>query len=77
MFGYKRILIIGYCWFGIWSIIAGLAVYADAVLFIWARVLTGIGPALCMPNALAILGATYPPGLKKSMFFSLFGAAAP
>lgn len=30
-----------------------------------------------MPNALAILGGTYPPGLRKGVIFSFFGATAP
>jgi MFS family permease len=37
----------------------------------------GIGPAIVLPNGLAILGATYKPGRRKAMVFSLFGACAP
>lgn len=55
----------------------GLAVYSTHVLFTFARVLQGIGPALCLPNALAILGVTYAPGKRKSIVFSLFAATAP
>ncbi|KKY18156.1 putative mfs transporter of unknown specificity [Phaeomoniella chlamydospora] len=77
MFGYKRMLIIGYCWFAIWSIVAGLAVYSNHVLFVFARVLQGIGPSLTMTNGLALLGATYAPGRRKNMVFSFFGATAP
>ena len=43
----------------------------------YLRLLTGIGPALCLPNGIAILGATYLPGLRKKPAFSLFGATAP
>ncbi|KAH7122644.1 major facilitator superfamily-domain-containing protein [Dendryphion nanum] len=77
MFGYKRMLVIGFVWFGIWNIIAGCAGYSDAVLFIFARVLQGIGPAILLPNALGLLGATYENGKKKDMVFCLFGACAP
>ena len=77
MYGYKRMLIIGYSWFSLWSMVAGLAVYSGHVLFTFARVLQGIGPAILLPNALALLGATYAPGLRKAMVFSLFGATAP
>lgn len=56
---------------------SGLAVYSNHVLFIFARVLTGIGPAICLPNAIALLGATYAPGRRKSMVFGIFGASAP
>jgi MFS family permease len=77
IFGYKRMLLIGFSWFSLWSLIAGLAVYSNSVLFIFSRVMQGIGPAIVLPNGLAILGATYKPGRRKAMVFSLFGACAP
>jgi hypothetical protein len=81
VFGYKTMVIIGFVWFAIWNVIAGLSVYVSGhggqVLFILARVLGGIGPAILLPNALGLLGATYNPGRKKDMIFSLFGACAP
>ncbi|KAF7547176.1 hypothetical protein G7Z17_g7908 [Cylindrodendrum hubeiense] len=77
VFGYKKMLIIGFAWFSIWSMVAGLAYYSNHILFIFARVLQGIGPAILMPNGLAILGATYGPGKRKAMVFCLFGACAP
>ena len=77
VYGYKRMLIIGFSWFSVWSMIAGLAVYSNHVLFTFARVLQGVGPAILLPNALAILGATYAPGPRKAMVFSIFGATAP
>ncbi|WPG99984.1 drug resistance protein [Acrodontium crateriforme] len=77
VFGYKRMLVIGYAWFGLWSLVAGLSVYSNYVLFIWARVLQGIGPSICLPNALALLGLLYEPGPRKNMAFAAFGACAP
>ena len=77
IYGYKRMLIIGFSWFSLWSMIAGLAVYSNHVLFTFARVLSGVGPAILLPNALAILGASYAPGPRKAMVFSIFGATAP
>jgi MFS family permease len=59
IYGYKRMLIIGLAWYALWSAIPGFAVWSNKVLFIFARVLAGIGPAICLPNALAILGASY------------------
>jgi MFS family permease len=32
---------------------------------------------MCLPNAVAILGITYPPGLRKNLIFAVFGAVAP
>ena len=79
VFGHKLILIVGLCWFATWSLIAGIAVYASQgyILFVFARALQGIGPALCLPNALAILGRTYKHGKRKNVVFSAFGATAP
>jgi MFS family permease len=81
LFGYKTMVIIGFAWFAIWNVVAGCCVYASGncgqVLFIFSRVLGGIGPAILLPNALGLLGATYNPSRKKDMIFSLFGACAP
>lgn len=76
-FGHKRLLLIGFAWFSVWSMVCGLAVYSNHVLFVFARVLQGIGPAIALPNSLAILGVTYAPGKRKAMVFSIFGAMAP
>lgn len=70
-------LLLGYIWFSIWSLVAGLAVYSNHVLFVFARVLQGIGPAICMPNGLAVLGIAYAPSKRKNLVFAIFGACAP
>ena len=77
LFGWKLMLVIGYAWFALWSIISGLAAYSNHVLFIFSRVLTGIGPAISLPNALALLGGLYRPGMKKNLAFAFFGGCAP
>ena len=77
VYGYKKMLIVGFSWFSVWSMVAGLAVYSNHVLFNLARVLQGVGPAICLPNALAILGTSYAPGPRKAMVFAIFGACAP
>ncbi|EXJ70580.1 uncharacterized protein A1O5_06650 [Cladophialophora psammophila CBS 110553] len=78
MFGYKLMLIIGFTWFSLWSMIAGLAIYSNHVLFVFARVFQGIGPAILLPNGVALLGASYANGSpRKDMVFAIFGACAP
>lgn len=98
LFGYKKMYIIGFSWFAIWSIVAGLSVYSNYVLFNFSRVFQGIGPAIILPkhvsllpfhrfclkhpltsfiSGIALFGATYEPGRRKAMVFSLFGACAP
>ncbi|KAI0881951.1 major facilitator superfamily-domain-containing protein [Annulohypoxylon maeteangense] len=80
IYGYKLMLSIGYAWFAVWTMISGLSIYNTEngyVMFVFARVLSGIGPAITMPNGLAIFGAAYPDGMRKAMAFALFGACAP
>ncbi|KAL3961189.1 hypothetical protein ACCO45_002712 [Purpureocillium lilacinum] len=77
VFGYKRLLITGLAWFSLWSLVAGLSVYSNYRLAVFSRVLQGIGPAICLPNALAIFGTAYAPGHRKAMVFAFFGAVAP
>lgn len=77
IFGYKRVLLVGLAWFSLWSMIAGLSAYSNFTLAVFSRVLQGIGPALCLPNAVAVLGVSYPPGHRKAMVFAFFGAVAP
>jgi hypothetical protein len=78
LYGSKRILILGWTWFGVWSVIGGCSAFTKSPIFFdTARALQGIGPAFLLPNALAIAGRTYPPGRKKNIIFSAFAMAAP
>ncbi|KAF4611339.1 hypothetical protein G7Y89_g15674 [Cudoniella acicularis] len=77
LYGHKKLFVAGFLWWAVWSLIAGFAVYSGPILFDICRAFQGIGPALCLPNAVAILGRSYKPGVRKSMMFSAFGATAP
>ena len=77
LFGWKLMLTIGYVWFAVWNVVSGLAWYSNEVLFIFSRVLAGIGPAMSLPNGLALLGALYQRGKRKNMAFAVFGGCAP
>ncbi|KAJ6087158.1 hypothetical protein N7467_006072 [Penicillium canescens] len=77
LFGHKRIFIIGMLWFALWTMVAGLSIYCNEYLFVFARVFQGLGPAALIPNGLALLGISYPAGPRKNMAFALFGACAP
>ncbi|KAJ5505223.1 hypothetical protein N7453_004180 [Penicillium expansum] len=77
VFGHRNMFVIGFCWFSAWSLLAGFSAWSNQILFDCCRALQGIGPAMLLPNAIAILGRTYRPGLRKEMIFSLFGATAP
>lgn len=79
IYGHKKLFIAGFMWFGLWSLLAGFSVYlrSTPIFFECCRAFQGIGPAFVLPNALAILGRTYPQGRRKEMVFCLFGATAP
>lgn len=77
LYGHRLMFIIGFTWFGLWSLLAGFSVWSSPVFFDCCRAFQGIGPAMLLPNAVAIFGQTYPPGRKKGFVFSLFGACAP
>jgi len=77
MYGHRNLYIVGFAWYAVWSVVAGVAVYSGDTLFSIARAFQGIGCALLVPNALALVGRTYGASPKKNMIFALFGAAAP
>ncbi|WPG99311.1 Hypothetical protein R9X50_00212400 [Acrodontium crateriforme] len=76
--GHKRMLIFGYFFLGVWSSFSGFSAFVgQQSYFDFCRAFQGIGAAMLAPNALALLGRAYVPGLKKNVIFSLFGAMAP
>jgi MFS family permease len=77
VFGHKRFFVAGFVWFGLWSALAGFAVYSGPIFFAFCRAVQGIGPALLLPNAIAIIGRCYNPGMRQNMIFCAFGATAP
>ncbi|CAD6633530.1 EM14S01-3B_G0005400.mRNA.1.CDS.1 [Saccharomyces cerevisiae] len=77
IFGHKKFFVVGFLWYGLWSLLAGFSVYSNQIFFDCCRAFQGMGPAFALPNAIAIIGRTYKPGKKQNMIFSLFGACAP
>ncbi|KAI1173313.1 major facilitator superfamily transporter [Nemania sp. FL0916] len=87
IYGYKRLFLIGNLWFAFSSLMAGFTIFIPLrsssgrqtryAIFLLARLLQGIGPALMIPNGVALLGVTYVPGPRKAMLFAIFGAMAP
>ncbi|WWC67828.1 uncharacterized protein I206_101745 [Kwoniella pini CBS 10737] len=75
MFGPKLIWSIG-CIFGIASNV-GSGFCKSPIPFDICRAIAGLGSALSLPNALAILGRTYPPGKVRNIVFAILGALAP
>ena len=77
MYGHRNLYMIGFVWYAVWSVVAGVSVYSGSILLNVSRAFQGIGCALLVPNALALVGRTYGTSPKKNMILALFGAAAP
>ncbi|CZT23488.1 related to Drug resistance protein YOR378W [Ramularia collo-cygni] len=77
MYGHRNLCLMGYAWYAVWSTIAGVSVYSGDILFSFSRGMQGIGPAIVVPNALALVGMAYGASPRKNMIFALFGASAP
>ena len=58
-FGRRRLFVVGTVWFGVASLLCGLAPNVEALVA--ARVLQGIGGALLTPGSLAILQSSFAP----------------
>ena len=59
-FGRRRVFVVGTVWFGVASLLCGLA--PDVEALIAARALQGVGAALLTPGSLSLLQASFVPG---------------
>jgi MFS family permease len=78
MYGHKKMFMIGWVWFAVWSVVCGFGyTTSNVVFFSICRGFQGIGPALLIPNAIALLGRNFEPGTQRNTAFACFGAAGP
>ena len=81
VYGIKRVLIGGYIWTVVWSILCGISYYnrkAVAAMYICCRAFQGAGMAFVLPNILGAAGRVYSPRtLRKNLVFGFIGFAAP
>ncbi|QDS74697.1 hypothetical protein FKW77_000439 [Venturia effusa] len=77
MFGHKKIFVLGWIWLAIASFFCGFGYRWGPIALSIARGFQGIGPALLVPNAMALIGRTWGMGDKRAMIFSIFGACGP
>lgn len=73
--GHKKIFSLGCMWWTIWALGGGFSDNLIAVCLM--RGLCGIGGGLMIPNIVALLGITFPPGKKRNLALALFGSMAP
>jgi MFS family permease len=69
--------LLGWLWLALWSFIVGFAHNWGPIAFSVARGFQGIGPAILVPNAMALIGRTYPVGDKRALVYSIFGTMGP
>lgn len=67
--------IVGCTWWVLWALCGGFS--NNLVSICIMRGLCGIGGGLMVPNIVALLGITFPPGKKRNLAMGLFGAMAP
>lgn len=75
IYGHKNVLLAGAAWWIVWSFINAFCNHF--VAFNVARALSGIGAAMIVPNAVAVIGTTLPPGKMRNLSLGFFGAGAP
>lgn len=77
IYGHKLIFLIGWGWFAACSLLTGFSYLYDVKFFAVCRAFQGIGPALLVPNAIALIGRNFALGDKRNTAFACFGAAGP
>ncbi|KAJ6037310.1 major facilitator superfamily domain-containing protein [Penicillium herquei] len=75
VYGHKQLLLIGGAWLSLCTLIGAFC--NNFFAFITMRALAGVGGAIIMPNAVAMISATNPPGRMRNLSLGLFGASAP
>lgn len=80
VYGIKKVLLGGYLWTVLWSILSGIAWYTQHLgpsFYVVARTFQGVGIAFVLPNIIGSVGRVYHNGLRKKMVFGLIGFSAP
>ena len=75
VYGHKQLLLIGGAWLSVCTLIGAFC--NNFLAFITMRALAGVGGAIIMPNAVAMISATNPPGRMRNLSLGLFAASAP
>ncbi|PQE29397.1 efflux pump antibiotic resistance protein [Rutstroemia sp. NJR-2017a WRK4] len=75
VYGHKYVFTAGCVWWTLWAFCGGYS--NDLISMCIMRALCGVGGGLMIPNIVALLGITFPPGKKRNLGFALFGAMAP
>ncbi|KAF9896989.1 hypothetical protein BX616_006376 [Lobosporangium transversale] len=72
LFGHRRLFLLGLFWFATWSLIVSFAV--SPIMFVISRALQGVGAAITVPTAMALIATNYAAGPERTRAFSVFAA---
>lgn len=75
VYGHKNTVVVAGIWWVIFHLISGFM--RSLISLSVMRALSGIGAAFMVPNAIALLTITFPPGKMRNISVGLFGAMAP
>ncbi|KAF4995351.1 hypothetical protein FDECE_12843 [Fusarium decemcellulare] len=75
VYGHKKAVVAAGIWWSVFHLISGFM--RSIVSLSIMRALSGIGAAFILPNAIALLTTTFPPGKARNISVGLFGAMAP
>ncbi|KAH8820553.1 major facilitator superfamily domain-containing protein [Xylogone sp. PMI_703] len=75
IYGHKTTMLAGASIYVLFHLLTGFMRSIDTVIVM--RALSGIGGGTMVPNAIALLTITYPPGLMRNIWVGLFGAMGP
>lgn len=76
VYGHKNTLFLGGAWWILWTVVNGFCT-SSIISFSIARAMSGIGAAFVMPNVVAEIGVTFPPGKMRNLSLGFFGFGAP
>lgn len=75
VYGHRELVLVGGAWLTVCTL--ANAFCNNFFAFVTMRALAGLGGALIMPNAVAMISSTNPPGRVRNLSLGLFGASAP
>ncbi|OJI98173.1 hypothetical protein ASPVEDRAFT_448187 [Aspergillus versicolor CBS 583.65] len=76
VYGHRRMLLGGGAWLVVCSFISAFC-HTNFFAFVTMRALAGLGGASVMPNAVAMITITNPPGRVRNLSLGFFAASAP
>ncbi|KAH6699982.1 major facilitator superfamily domain-containing protein [Leptodontidium sp. MPI-SDFR-AT-0119] len=75
VYGHRLVYLAGSVWWTLWMLVSAWA--PNVIALCVFRALCGVGGGVMVPNIVALLAITFPPGKIRNIAFGLFGAMGP